>query len=271
MKITLGITLPPGPIEPATFTNLLETAIGPHGWIRPMSYGSLEPDETLLLTSMDPVAAIEACLLEDGSVSIADSTGLGHVNVAADRYHLSYGGMVHVVGDWVHFVSRLGGKVSAVAETMALLRSPFAFAGASGAVIAHGDRWVSDEHGGHTVVNVRGAYSCGLDFPHWRMWFGVEWTDFLGRELLRQAPAYESRPEGAGWFVQIHETPDEWDDDSAIEAATRFAAGVGKNIFYDPSRPDLPLEAPDFSHLMRAAKARYPHLRERRLGRPPGR
>ena len=267
MNSILGVTLPPGPVEPAIFDRLLEIAIGPHGWIRPISYGSGSPDEIVLRENEDAIAAIHACMLEDGSVLFADHSGLGCVNVRADRHRLSYDGIVYVEGDWVHFVSRLAGSVGTVAEIMALLRSPFAFAAASDAVDALALRGPWND-GGDLVLGRLGGYSMGLDQPHFRMWFGVEWTDFLGRDVLAKAPAIESRPEGAGWFVQLFEVPEDWNQPAGIAAAREFAASLGKNVFHDPEQPDRPLEAPDLSHLMRAAKIRYPHLKQHLPGWP---
>lgn len=268
MNCILGISLPPGPIEPSTFNKLIGIAMGPHGWIRAVSYGSRAANQQPLRGDEDPVASIYACMLEDSSLVLVDHSGLGCVNVRADRHRLTYDGMVYVEGDWVHFVSKLAGNVGAVSQIMALLRSPFAFAAATEAVDAFATRWRFDEFS-QTAAAVSGVYSQALEHPHFRMWFGVEWTDFLGRDVLAKAPALESRPEGAGWFVQILEEPEDWARPEGIAAANEFAAALGRNVFYDSAQPDRPLEAPDLSPLMRMARSRYPHLRAHPFGWPP--
>jgi hypothetical protein len=174
---------------------------------------------------------------------------------------------VYVEGDWLHFVSKLAGNAGAVGEVMALLRSPFAFAAASAAVggFAVPDAW---SNSGDVVLGRPESHSMGLDRPHFRMWFGVEWTDFLDRDVLAKAPAIESRAEGAGWFVQIFEAPEDWNRPAGTAAAREFAASLGKNVFYDPEQPDRPVEAPDLSHLMRAARIRYPYFKQHLPGWP---
>jgi hypothetical protein len=267
MLCKLVITLPPGPLEDAILRRLLEDATGERGWIRPTSYGSGEPDENALGPGNDVVQALAACVSEHGEVTFEES-GAGMVIMLPDRHTLSYAGTIQVVGEQPGVFGRLTGDPTLVSNLLSLVRSPFAYAAREEAATAFKARWVPNQHGGETrVPTVRGGYSRGLEHPHWRMWFGQAWTDFLGRDHLAAAPAVVSRPVGDHWFVQVHEDPGDWDDPEGMRAADRFAGSLGKTVFYDPRDPERVLAAPDFSHLMQAAKTRYPHLRE--ISPPP--
>jgi hypothetical protein len=108
-----------------------------------------------------------------------------------------------------------------------------------------------------------GSYVNGLEHPHWRMWFGHTWTDFLGRDVLARAPALVTRAlDEGGWFVQLHERPEEWNTPAGLAAAERFAAALGKPVFYDPAQPHRKLAAPDFRLTMRDAERRHPGWKE---------
>jgi hypothetical protein len=72
------------------------------------------------------------------------------------------------------------------------------------------------------------------------------------------------RPSRAGATAGCsdHDRVEDWDKPAGIEAGRRFPAAMDKNVFYDPDHPQRGLEAPNFSHLMAAPRAKYPSFKE---------
>lgn len=259
MEAELDISLPPGPLDSQTFGRLINHLVGTGGWITPTSYGEGEPDEVALRPGDDVAAVLGATYQKRGDVVFGEGRS-GYVLVKPNRRNLTYWGGVHVGSISGGFFSRMAARPD-VRTLMTLVGSPLAVLATRDAHEAFSKRLVPSKYGQVEKGSVDG-YHRGLEHPHWRMWFGREWTDFLGGQaVLAKAPAVESRADGDGWFVQIHDRIEDWDKPAGIEAARRFAAAVGKRVFYDPQHPERSLEAPDFSHLMAEAKSKYPNLR----------
>lgn len=259
MEGELEISLPPGPLDRATSDALIAQLVGPGGWMQPTSWGTGEPDEKALRRGEDAAALLSDRLAQAGEVVFAQK-GAGFILVKPDRRDLTYWGGVHIGSGSPDFFATMAARPD-VPALMALLRAPLAVLATRDARAAFSKRLVPGRYGELEQGTVDG-YHRGLEHPHWRMWFGPEWTEFLTRDALARAPAFVSRREGDGWFVQVHERPEQWDQPAGRAAAQQFAAALGKNVFYDPADPERTLAAPSFAPRMAAARAQHPSLKE---------
>jgi hypothetical protein len=248
MRITTFVSLPPGALEREQVAGVLEVALG--SWIDPDRYGHIEAKEPL------PAGAGRVPLLldsyeRDHDLVLAQRAGNVSLEIVPSRpgqpsfaRYIAWEGPADA--PWL---ARETQRDQAW-RVMALVGSPLAVAAASEARKAFTMRTVPDAWGERLVPTVQN-YTKGLEYPHWRMWFGPEYREFIGPGALEAAPAVARHDFGDGCFVELFEDPHAWDRPEGRAAAERFAAALGRRVFYDPDDPDAELEAPDFSHLQR--------------------
>jgi hypothetical protein len=92
-------------------------------------------------------------------------------------------------------------------------------------------------------------YPFGLPYPRWRMWFGKEYADFLGRDKLASSPALLKEDLGDIFFVQLFDDPFRWNEPAGREVAQKFMDYLGRDCFFDPVDPERKRRAPNFDHL----------------------
>jgi hypothetical protein len=248
MSIITRIPLPPGPISVETCDQLLSLVIDELQWIRPSRFGHIMPQQTVPADEREARASLLDTFKKENVLEIDAQKGKTTLSIVPDGKHertpFSY---VAWRTSETAPALRLEAHRDGVARVMELLRAPLAMAAAEQAYRHFKSRRVPlPDIGGEEERPTVAGYHRGLEHPHWRMWFGAEYTEFLGREVLQRAPAGVSQPLDGIWFVQVLGKPEEWNQPSGKEAASRFASAVGKQVFYDPGDPERELEAPRF-------------------------
>lgn len=109
--------------------------------------------------------------------------------------------------------------------------------------------WKTENCDGYTeqTVSLENGYLDGLTNAYWQMWFGQEYVELIGKERLDQAPVYERRYENGIYFVQLFETPYDWNTPAGLQKTDDFKDAVGRDMFFNPKDPYRKLRVPTFS------------------------
>jgi hypothetical protein len=115
----------------------------------------------------------------------------------------------------------------------------------------YGEVCMLEEHRRKNVLTENGGYQgIGGDIArylpgiYWLNFFGEVYCDFIRREKLLSAPAYDVREVGNGVLVRMSEKPEEWNTASYKKREQRFLDHVGREYFFDRDNPDKPTESP---------------------------
>jgi hypothetical protein len=118
---------------------------------------------------------------------------------------------------------------------------------------------ISREGGGMMAIGV--DFSRCLPGVYWLNFYGRTYRDFIGRERLLSAPAYDVREVGDGVLLRLHADPTKWDSPEYQATERQVLAHVGPQFFFSRQNPDRVTVAPDFG---------LPILRsEQQVARPP--
>ncbi len=249
MLMLTHVNLPPGPLPSKTGEPLLRHVLNDVRWIDPDKYGKATARESLPADPAERLRLLVEKLRGWGVLELAQPKANITFSIVPDReFQRSFAGYTAWGAPAAAKCFELNSQRDGVWKLMGIVRAPLAVAARQDAYRAFSQRWVPSPIGGEEMRLTVQDYTKGLEHPHYRMWFGPEYTAFLGPEHLARAPAVVSQPlDGGGWFVQVLERPEDWDQPAGIEAAARFAAAIPRRVFYDPTDPERPLEAPNFN------------------------
>jgi hypothetical protein len=95
------------------------------------------------------------------------------------------------------------------------------------------------------------AYHQHLPGLYWLNHFGSEYCEFMGRERVLSAPAYEVWESGQGVSIRLSESPTAWNDPDYHRQKQAVIEYIGKSYFF--SRFDRAREylAPDFFEIVK--------------------
>lgn len=250
MKLVAKVSLPPGRLAAEDLRATLSTLFGEGRLFEPHYAGIEEPIDRTVDADGFVDDLVDLTFHEDESrgdlwVRGEEDEWFG---VLSDWGDETFSGRVY----WELPRERIGPEdrafdVETVRAVVDHVDSPLALAAADAAIQAYRHRWVPSDIGERRELTV-GDYTQGIEHPHWRLWFGPEWTAFLGRDQLSTAPCVERRAFDDGYYVQVLGDPADWDTPEGEAAATRFADHFDRDAFHRVDDPDRPLEAPDFDH-----------------------
>lgn len=243
--VMLQINLFPGVINDADIEKLLDLCINKYKWILPAKYGHIDAD---IKISGDKLEDYQSKLLNTYKEynDLIISKGNNYLIIYPDKN--GFAGDVFYSN--TNYSTKFKSKniIQEVRVIMNFLNSPIAV---SGTYEMYNNFLLRDvERDGKTqsIVTVKN-YSYGLTNAFWRMWFGKDYINFFGKDKLDQTPAFYKEYKDNIYFIQLFESPYDWNTPEGLKIKEDFKKIVGENAFYDPKDPERLLTAPDFKRL----------------------
>jgi hypothetical protein len=242
--IRLKINLPPKKPIADKIEELLRLIIVEYKWIDPKKYGHIDSDIKIDKSSFDLYKKdLLKVYNEENDLTLGRGNECVVVYPVKDDFF----------GD-VYFSTARYPKIDPICEQvvtiMKLFKSPLSYSGTEEMYSTFLNRRVERENYSEELITVK-SYAHGLTNAFWRMWFGKEYIDFFGKVKLDTAPAFSKKYEDDIYFIQLFESPFDWNTEEGMKITEAFKNHVGKDSFYDPADPEKKLKAPDFSHLLK--------------------
>lgn len=252
MLVTTFIGLPPGGIPEEKIKIILEQSISEWKWINPEKYGHITADQKL---GKDDSGILKILLefyrnKKDLELKGKYKGGSARLSILPNRFNRrNFSGYIIYESKYHSETYEVKKYAEEVASIMELVNSPMAYSCAREAFTHFRTRTVRAEYGEEEVINVK-DYSAGLPHPHWRMWFGEHYVDFIELNVLEKAPTNISKRIKNIYFVELFDKPSQWDQEPGKAAAQNFKGALREQIFFDYNEPDKELAAPNFSDLL---------------------
>ena len=246
--MVINIKLIPGLFSMEIIEKILHLTIEEYKWLIPTKYGHIDAD-----------LKIKQSTYNDYKNDLLDlyrkyndlCLGKGNNYLIISPYKNFFIGKIYFISTNLSNVFEFGLSNEQLNKIMSLVNSPIAISAAKEMYDKYQLREIQRDgytEGTYTVKD----YSQGLQNAFWRMWFGREYVEFFGKEKVDNAPAYfkEYNSDTGIYFIQLFESPYDWNTPEGIKATEKFKDWVGRESFYDPSNPEKVLKAPDFSQLL---------------------
>ena len=243
----LKINLPPIIYNSKLIEQFLKLSIVDYKFINPSKYGHINAKIKVSHSSFD-VYKKELSKLYEEKKDLCLGQGKDYLIVYPQEKSL--------VGN-IYFISskfpKINFKDEQIKTLMKLLNSPLSYSATEEMYYKFQLRDIKRKGYTEQIYTVRN-YSEGLTNAFWRMWFGKEYINFFEKDELDKAPAFYKNYSDGIYFIQLFETPYDWNTKDGIKITEEFKRAVGIDAFYDPQNPEKKLKAPDFKHLLNLKK-----------------
>lgn len=118
--------------------------------------------------------------------------------------------------------------------------------------IDYGRACLKDEFEAKNMDYSRGSKAIGVDLSrslpglYWLNYFGPLLCDFIGRDKLITAPAYEARRIGKGVLIALGQEPEHWHTAEYQRREKAVETHLGKEFFFSREDPKRRTRAPQF-------------------------